>query len=139
MVLVESVVRENRAGKIPIMLANLDNKTVKVQKGERLRCISPAKISKQINSTETHPHGSRRGKNSQNDLNVPREHRRKIRNLIHCNRDVVNSDKESERTRSFQMQVDTENHSPEGLKPYRNLTHKRKLVEESLGPFKSCS
>ena len=49
MVLVESEIRENRAGKIPITLANLGNKTVKAQKGESLGSLSRIKIRKQVN------------------------------------------------------------------------------------------
>ena len=44
--LVQTMVKENRAGKIPITLAKLDNKIVRVQKGERLGSISPVKIRK---------------------------------------------------------------------------------------------
>ena len=140
MFLVELMVRKNRAGKILITLANLGNKTVKVQKVERFGSISSVKIRKKVNYIETHPHRTRKSKINSNDLNVPQEHGRKIGNLIHSIRDVVaNSDKESGQTQSVEMKIYSENHSPIKLKTYRIQIYKRKLVEESLGPLKSIS
>ena len=69
---------------------------------------------------------------------APQKHKRKIVNLIHDNRDVVAYlYKESERTQSFQMKIDTGNHSRIKLKPYRTPIHERELVEESQETLKS--
>ena len=83
-----------------------------------------------------HPNKTCKGKINPNGLNVPQEHRRKIRNLIHSNRNVVNSEKEFGWTQLLQKKIDTGNHLPKKLKPYWTPVHKRKLVEESLGPSK---
>ena len=45
-VLVESIVKENEKGKIPVMLANLGKRTISVPKGERLGRVAPIRIRK---------------------------------------------------------------------------------------------
>ena len=84
------------------MLTNLDNKTVKLQNKEKLWSILLVKISKHVNNIEMHPNRTCKD----NNLNVAQEHRAKIGNLIHSNRDVVaNSDKVLKQTQLFQLKI----------------------------------
>ena len=53
--------------------------------------------------------------------------------LFRSNRDVLaNSDQELGRTRTVKMKIDTGNHPPIKLKPYRTPIHKRVIVEEAV-------
>ena len=132
-VLVESIVKENEKGKIPVMLANLGNRTISVPKGERLGRVAPIRIRKQVKYIEKRPIKRSETTIDPRDINVPNEHRQKIEDLIQENIDVVaNSDKELGRTQSVQMKIDTGNNPPLKIKPYRTPIHKRKLVEEPV-------
>lgn len=108
-VLVESVVRKNGKGKIPVMLANLGNKTVKVPKGEKLGNISPLSIRKQVKYIEKGTTKIRKVRSIHRTSIYQTNIERKI-DLIQKNRDVIaNSDKELGRTRAVQMKIDTGN------------------------------
>ena len=64
---------------------------------------------------------------------MPEEYKKKIVTFINKNKDVVaNSDKELGQTQSVQMKIDTCDHPPVKLKPYRIPLHKRKLVEDAV-------
>ena len=92
-ILVESMMRKNGKGNIPVMLANLGNKTVKVTKGEKLGDIWPLNIRKQVKYTEKWPTKIIESIINSQDINVPEEYRKKIEDLIQNNRDVIaNSD-----------------------------------------------
>ena len=53
--------------------------------------------------------------------------------LIYKNREVVaNKDKEMGRMQTIQMRIDTGDHYPIKLRPYRTPILKRKLVEEAV-------
>ena len=132
-VLVESIVKENEKGKIPVMLANLGNRTISVPKGERLGRVAPIRIRKQVKYIEKRPIKRSETTIDPRDINVPNEHRQEIEDLIQENIDVIaNSDKELGRTQSVQMKIDTGNNPPIKIKPYRTPIHKRKLVEEAV-------
>ena len=131
--LVESIVKENEKGKIPVMLANLGNRTISVPKGERLGRVAPIRIRKRVKYIEKRPIKRSETTIDPRDINVPNEHRQKIEDLIQENIDVVaNSDTELGRTQSVQMKIDTGNNPPIKIKPTRTLMHKRKLVEEAV-------
>ena len=132
-VLVESIVKENEKGKIPVMLANLGNRTISVPKGERLGRVAPIRIRKQVKYIEKRPIKRSETTIDPRDINVPNEHRQKIEDLIQENIDVIaNSDKELGRTQSVRMKIDTGNNPPIKIKPYRTPIHKRRLVEEAV-------
>ena len=133
-VLVESIVKENVKGKIPVMLANLDNRTISVPKGERLGRVAPIRIRKQVKYIEKRPIKRSETTIDPRDINVPNEHRQRIEDLIQENIDVVaNSDKELGRTQSVQMKIDTRNNPPIKIKHYRTPIHKRKEVTLKIG------
>ena len=64
---------------------------------------------------------------------MPYKHRREIRNLLRSNRDIVaNEDKELGQTQTVSMKIDTVDHPPIRLRPYRTPIHKRGVVEKAV-------
>ena len=67
------------------------------------------------------------------EIVVPPEHKDKISKVIIENRDVVaNSDKELGQTQSVRMKINTGDHPPIRLEPYRTPLHKREVVEGAV-------
>ena len=67
------------------------------------------------------------------DITVPESYRRKLRSLLSSNREVIAmTNKELGQTETVEMRIDTGDHPPIKLRPYRSPTHKRKLVEEAV-------
>lgn len=64
---------------------------------------------------------------------MPERYKDEIRKLLEANRDVVaNTDKELGQTETVHMKIDSGDHLPIRLMPYRTPIHKRKLVEEAV-------
>lgn len=67
------------------------------------------------------------------DITVPECYRRELRGLLSRNREVIAmTDKELGQTETVEMRIDTGDHPPIKLRPYRTPIHKRKLVEEAV-------
>ena len=67
------------------------------------------------------------------EIVVPTERKDKISKVITENRNVVaNSDKELGQTQSVRMKINTGDHPPIKLKPYRTPQHKQELVKGAV-------
>ena len=126
-------------GQIPIMLANTTNTTIKIPRGREAGRAVYASIRENVVSEadsgdgHTHTHTHTHTVVNVEEIVVPTEHKDKISKVIIENRDVVaNSDKELGQTQSVRMKINTGDHPPIRLKPYRTPLHKRKLVEEAV-------
>ena len=64
---------------------------------------------------------------------MPDKYRRDIRKLLRDNKDrIANEDKELGQTQTVSMKIDTGDHPPIRLRPYRTPVHKRGVVEEAV-------
>lgn len=65
--------------------------------------------------------------------NVPPEHRPRIERLVDQNSDLFSStDADLGHTSAIQMKIDTGNHSPIKMKPYRTPLNKRKIIDKAI-------
>ena len=136
---VEALVERNDRSQVPVMLANLSNKTVNVPKGVQLGTVLNIKTQRQVRNVKTRPCSDGKTIVNPDEIRVPQEHRRKIEHLIYKNREVVaNTNKELGQTQTIQMKIDTGDHPPIKLRPYRTPIHKRKLVEEEVKDMLEC-
>lgn len=64
--------------------------------------------------------GSKTSQDPTTDLNVPLEHRQRIERLVNKNNDLfASTDEDLGHTSTIQMKIDTGNHPPIKMKPYR--------------------
>ena len=127
--LCESVVQVKEI--IPVLIANTSNKTVKVQKGEEMGHAFPLRRVDQVRLDQRVKENP--GKLREEEIMVPDKYRRDIRKLLRDNKDrIANEDKELGQTQTVSMKIDTGNHPPIRLRPYRTPVHKRGVVEEAV-------
>ena len=129
----EAIVEGNDRSQVPVMLANLSNKTVNVPKGVQLGTLLNIKTKRQVTNFETWPCPGGKTMINPDEIHVTQEHRRKKEHLEYENREVIAyANKELGRTQTIQMRIDIGDHSPIKLRRYRTGIHQRKLVEEAV-------
>ena len=127
--LCESVVQRKEI--IPVLIANTSSKTVKIQKGEEMGHAFPLRSVDQVRLDQKVKENP--GKLREEEMIVPDKYRRDIRKLLRDNKDrIANEDKELGQTQTVSMKIDTGDHPPIRLRPYRTPVHKRGVVEEAV-------
>ena len=120
---------------VPLLLVNTANKTITIKEGEELGCTCPLKITKQMRVSKDYERKMETSSPEikEEDLIVSERCKDEIRKLLKANWDVIaNTDKEVGQTGTVQMKIDTGDHPPIRLRPYRTPIHKRKLFEETV-------
>lgn len=114
------------ADKVPIMLANQVNKTVKISKEEEVGKVLPIRFIKHIRYNEQRKRGQNQvGQVREEVVIAPEEFKARIGHLLRVNSDLVtNSDQE--------LGLICSEDVPIKLKPYRTPIHKRPLVDEEV-------
>ena len=120
---------------IPLLLTNSANKTIRIKQGEELAQAYPIREIKQVrirnenmsrNKTEVY-------ELRDEDITDPETYRRKLKGLLSSNQEVIAmTDKELGQTETVEMRIDTSDHPPIKLRPFRTPIHKRKLMEEAV-------
>jgi len=131
--LCESVVKVGEAGRVPIMLANTTNTTIKIPMGKELgRAVSASVRENVMSKMDSRSHHINTVVKVE-EIGAPTEHRDSISKFLIKNRDIIaHSDKELGQTQSVRMKISTGDHPPIRLKPYRTPLHKRELVEGAV-------
>ena len=120
--LCESVVQGREI--IPVLIANTSSKTVRIQKGEEMGHAFPLHSVNQVRLDQKVKENL--GKLREEEIIVPNKYRRDIRKLLRDNKDrIANEDKELGQTQTVSMKIDTGDHPPIRLRPYRTPVHKR--------------
>ena len=132
-----SVGKLNKNRRIPICLVNNTNKFHRIKRSSVVGTLLStttseiASLDKVISNHKNQSDQTEIGLNSL--INVPDEHRQVIRNLITCNRDLfATKDTYLGKTDTIKMKIDTGNHPPIKLKPYRTTLNNIKIVEEAV-------
>lgn len=119
---------------VPITIVNQAHKTIKVKRGEEmgkalpLRTLNRVKFEEKQGKHVGQPEGI-----ADKEILAPDQFRARVGGLLRNNGDVVaKSDKELGQTHTVKMTIDTGDHPPVKLKPYRTPVHKRPLVEEAV-------
>ena len=132
-----SVVKMDNSRQVPIMIVNNTDKTFNLKRG----CILGKVESIQevdIVSPEFGQEKENNAKKENNAINtdeikVPTEHKKLIEKLLFKNKDIFAAkDTDLTFTDTVTMKIDTGNHEPIKMRPYRVPLHKREIVEKAI-------
>ncbi|CAG2189918.1 unnamed protein product [Mytilus edulis] len=121
-----TVVNFNKNRKFPLMIVNNTNKSIRLKRG----CVvGKASHLEEINLVNVNQSQGTSGlkKLDESEISVPQEFKKDILRMIRDNEDVfATSDKDLGCTDTVQMTIDTGDHPPIRLKPYRAPLNQRK-------------
>ncbi|XP_041364210.1 uncharacterized protein LOC121379631 [Gigantopelta aegis] len=121
---------------LPVMIINSTNKTYCLRKGYSIGRIEPATNRDVVNVAAVMPDAQEKSPtkiNYQSELNVSPEHKTVIEQLVEENLDIfASSDLELGRTETVSMKIDTGDHPPIRLRPYRTPLNKRAVVDKVI-------
>ena len=125
------IVKPNKTGRFPVMIINNTNKTLKLKKG----CvIGKVQSVTEANLTEIKDQMSKNkftDKISRSEISVPSEHSDEVTALIFKNADIfAASDADLGHTDTVKMKIDTGDHPPIKLRPYRTPLNNRKTIDK---------
>ncbi|CAC5416202.1 unnamed protein product [Mytilus coruscus] len=127
-----TVVNFNKNRKFPLMIVNNTNKTVKLRRG----CVvGKASHVGEINLVNVNQSQGTSGleKLDESEISVPQEFKKDILRMIRDNEDIfATSDKDLGCTDTVQMTIDTGDHPPIKLKPYRAPLNQRKIIDKAI-------
>ncbi|MCG8033371.1 MAG: DDE-type integrase/transposase/recombinase [Candidatus Thiodiazotropha taylori] len=119
---------------IPVLLVNSTNKTYTVKKGcpiAKVELVQGQTISlvDQCKKTSDTCQASEHFK----DTDVPEEYRSDVINLLKANSDLfAQKDSELSHTDTVKMKIDTGEHPPIKLRPYRTPLNNRKVIDDAI-------
>lgn len=126
-----AIAKTRQSCRVPVLLVNNTNKIFKVKRGSIIgkinavdeMCIEPTTSTGKDDDLQ----------DITAELNVPPEHRQRIEKLISQHRDLFAvSDADLGHTNTIQMKIDTGDHPPIKMKPYRTPLNKRKIVDRAI-------
>ncbi|CAC5422638.1 unnamed protein product [Mytilus coruscus] len=127
-----TVVNFHKNRKFPLMIVNNTNKTVKLRRG----CVvGKASHVGEINLVNVNQSQGTSGleKLDESEISVPQEFKKDILRMIRDNEDIfATSDKDLGCTDTVQMTIDTGDHPPIRLKPYRAPLNQRKIIDKTI-------
>ncbi|KAL5020837.1 hypothetical protein ScPMuIL_002080, partial [Solemya velum] len=117
--------------KVPVMITNKTNKFYNLRRGSvvgRCTVIGTEDICTVINEKTDQGIGD-----IEKEVKVPREHRKQVLGVIRKNKDLfAKKDTELGQTSTVTMKIDTGDHPPIKMRPYRVPLHKRKIIESAI-------
>ncbi|CAG2218766.1 Transposon Ty3-G Gag-Pol polyprotein,Transposon Ty3-I Gag-Pol polyprotein [Mytilus edulis] len=126
-----SVVKINQLNRIPIHVVNSTNKTFKFKRGTAVGRINTVLEENLVSLNEI----KNKEIQLENDceIDAPLEYKSIIEKLISKNKDIFAAkDSELGHTDTVKMEIETGNHPPIRLKPYRTPLHKRQIVDKAI-------
>lgn len=130
-----AVVKLNKQRKIPILIVNNTNKTYNLRRGCVIGKIEKVKSENVVdfNNRNIQSKSEQLQESLKENITVPEEHRFIVEKLIERNKDLfAEKDSELGQTDIIKMKIDTGNHDPVKLKPYRTPMHKREIVDKAI-------
>ena len=125
--------------RIPILLVNTTCKTLSIKKGTPLATINSvatatiSSIDKQAASPPIKKHLNTPNDNTFDNTDVPDVYRKEIIELLSRNQDLfADTDAKLAHTDTVKMRIDTGNHPPIKLKPYRTQINNRKIIDKAV-------
>ena len=141
--MMNSIAKLSGNHRLPVMLVNTTNKTLSFKSGTPVAYISlihPTEvmaIDKKFPGKSSSPEKSGNVNNLDicelDNLSVPREHKNEVIDLITKNVDLfANTDVQLSHTDTVRMKIDTGEHPPIKLKPYRTQLNNRKVIDKAI-------
>lgn len=113
-------------------MVNNTNKTFKIKRGYVIGRIN-AIDETSIEPSTMEATNNKAFQDPMTDLNVPPEHRPRIERLVDQNSDLfASTDADFGHTSAIQMKIDTGNHPPIQMKPYRTSLNIREIVDKAI-------
>lgn len=113
-------------------MVNNTNKTFKIKRGcviGRINAIDETTIEPSTMEATN----NKAFQDPMTELNVPPEHRPRIERLVDQNSNLfASTDADLGHASAIQMKIDTGNHPPIKMKPYRASLNKRKIVDKAI-------
>ena len=130
----DSVSILNDKSEIIVSVANITNKTIKLSRGCVIGKVNKVPEVDLIESEkEDKTASSDRTQVNVDEITVPLKFKERIKHLVNQNSDVfANSDLELGKTKTVEMNIDTENSPPIKVKNYRTPLQNREIVEKAI-------
>ena len=118
---------------LPIVLSNETKKTYHIKKGTVLGSLSNLDIS-EVSSVQSCQESCKSGENDQfKNITVPDDYRETVLTFLKKNSDrLASSDLDLGRTKTIEMTIDTGDHPPIRLKPYRGSLKNREVIDKAV-------
>jgi hypothetical protein len=124
--------------RIPVLMVNNTNKTFKLKRGCVIGRVNV--IDDQSIETSIQDKNKEKVENLNTELLVSPEHRQMIEKLVMRNQDIfTKSDADLGHTDTIKMKIDTGDHPPIKMKPYRTPLNKRKIVDKAIDEMLSAN
>ena len=131
---INSVAKLSKNRTVPLFIVNNTNKFYKIHRHGLVARISSADDSDvcSVNSIFGNVQKSVNSVNMQ-DLDVSDQYRKRVENLILRNKDLfATNDSELGHTHTVKMKIDTGDHKPIKLRPYRTPIQNRKVIDKAV-------
>ncbi|MCG8049023.1 MAG: reverse transcriptase domain-containing protein, partial [Candidatus Thiodiazotropha endolucinida] len=130
-----SVCKLNGNRFIPVLVVNNTNKTFTIRKGCPLAKIEQVQGQTIMSVNDVSKLQASEGHlvETFEDLDVPEKHKKRVLDLILRNKDLfANKDSELSHTDTVKMKIDTGDHNPIKLRPYRTPLNNRKVIDNAI-------
>ncbi|MCG8078877.1 MAG: DDE-type integrase/transposase/recombinase [Candidatus Thiodiazotropha taylori] len=130
-----SVCKLNGNRFIPVLVVNNTNKTFTIRKGCPLAKIEQVQGQTIMSVNDVSKLQASEGHlvETFEDLDVPEKHKKRVLDLILRNKDLfANKDSELSHTDTVKMKIDTGDHNPMKLRPYRTPLNNRKVIDNAI-------
>ena len=128
-----SVARLSKNRNIPVMIVNSTNKTYKIKKGCVIAQLEKIEDETMITVSEVVKQGKENELETFDEIDAPDKYANQIKDLLRKNADLfATKDSDLSHTDTTRMNINTGDHSPIKLRPYRTPLNNRKVIDEAI-------
>ena len=128
-----SVARLSKNRNIPVMIVNSTNKTYKIKKGCVIAQLEKIEDETMITVSEVVKQGKENELETFDEIDAPDKYANQIKDLLRKNADLfATKDSDLSHTDTTRMNINTGDHSPIKLRPYRTPLNNRKVIDEAV-------
>ena len=134
-----SIAKLGKNRNIPVMIVNNTNKTYKIRKGCVLAKLEKIEDEPVMSLNEVVKQDRKVQPLSFEEINVPEQYADKIKEVLTRNSDIfAEKDSELGHTNATKMKIDTSDHPPIKLRPYRAPLNNRRVIDEAIDEMLSA-
>ena len=128
-----SVARLSKNRNIPVMIVNSTNKIYKIKKGCVIAQLEKIEDETMITVSEVVKQGKENELETFDEIDAPDKYANQIKDLLRKNADLfATKDSDLSHTDTTRMKINTGDHSPIKLRPYRTPLNNRKVIDEAI-------
>lgn len=130
-IITNGVVKVAKNRKFPILVCNSTNKTIKLNRGSVVARVE--EVEGELTPVPELPKVTLDDDDETDEVSIPEEYREELEKILRDNEDLfAATDMELGRTNAMTMKVDTGDHPPIRLKPYRTPLKQRSVVDKAI-------